>query len=72
MLFWYTKTEYEDIRIPYPEYKQKIAELDLGRLPCVEIDGRKMNESISIFRYFAQKTSTHKSSRIIEARSVSY
>jgi hypothetical protein len=57
MLFWYTKTKYEDIRIPYAEMKAKIAEWDLGRLPCIEIEGKKMNESLSLLRYFGQKFS---------------
>ncbi|XP_049799406.1 glutathione S-transferase-like [Schistocerca nitens] len=55
-LLFYGKIEFEDVRIESPEkWSSMKTSTPFGQVPLLEIDGKKMHQSIAICRYLGRK-----------------
>jgi glutathione S-transferase len=54
-LFHYCGTKFEDVRFEFDDWPEVKAEMPMGQVPVLEIDGKKYNQSRAIGRYLAKK-----------------
>nr|QCX41803.1 glutathione S-transferase [Pagiophloeus tsushimanus] len=54
-LFAYAGQEYEDHRIGHEAWPQFKSETPFGKLPILEIDGKRVSQSVAIARYLAKQ-----------------
>ena len=51
--------EFEDIRVPFAEWKDRKASMLGGAMPVLEIDGVQINQSLAISRWAAKQSSLY-------------
>ncbi|XP_032666452.1 glutathione S-transferase-like [Odontomachus brunneus] len=63
-LFHYGGVKFEDIRLTFDDWPKYKAEMPMGQVPVLEIDGKKYNQSRAISRYLAKKFNLYGSNEI--------
>ncbi|KAG4070442.1 hypothetical protein HA402_005674 [Bradysia odoriphaga] len=54
-LFAYGGQEYEDVRVTRDEWPALKPTMPMGQMPVLEVDGRRVHQSISMARYIAKR-----------------
>lgn len=55
LLFSYGKIDFEDVRIEQDQWPTLKPSTPFGQLPCIEQNGKKVNQSVAIERFVAKK-----------------
>ncbi|XP_076656882.1 glutathione S-transferase-like [Halictus rubicundus] len=55
LLLSYGGAEFEDHRVTYEDWLQIKSEMPFGQIPVLEIDGKKINQTLAICRYLAKQ-----------------
>jgi len=54
-LFAYGNVEYEDVRVTRDEWPALKPTMPMGQMPVLEVDGRRVHQSVSMARYIAKR-----------------
>jgi len=55
LLLTHAKVEFEDIRVSSDEWPKHKEDMPMGQMPVLEVDGKKLCQSVAIGRYLAEK-----------------